>query len=191
MTIAELIKIQDLIVKEIATNNRFKDFLMFFTKDEADDNRALDLIQYNSTISIIINLVKLLNPNETFSFNRIFKMNPLNDSSIKKEINSQVLRDLRSELRTIQRQYKELEIENIRNQYIAHLDESGIEYRLDSIQQNRIVNYTTSFFDKLLFSFFNSKFEYDKYDDDIIELIKREPTVTELYAFLKDRPKPS
>ena len=175
MTALELIEIQDRILKSISTKNRFNLYLLFSIHKRADyleGNKAYILIQTALIEAILLDLVKLLDPNQAFSFNRVFSMNPFSDVSITKTINRSEIRKLRQDLRGLQCEYKKLKIEEIRNEYLAHLDESGNEYKLTTTQIQQLIDKTQNFFNSLLNTLFDRDFDYEKLDSEIDKFIK-------------------
>jgi len=175
MTSNQLIEIQKNILTNISTLNHFHQYLLFSVDKKAShllSNPIYNLVQTITTETILLNIVKLLEPNESFSFNKIFSLNPFEDSSIKKTIDKDEFRRLRKDLKKIQTDYKVLNIKNIRDEYLAHMDESGYEYRLYSSQIMHLVDKLEEFFNSILIALFDRTYEYKKLDKDIDNLLR-------------------
>lgn len=175
MTSNQLIEIQKDILNNISTLNHFNQYLLFSIDKRAPqllNNPMYDLIHTVTTETILLNIVKLLEPNEYFSFNKIFSLNPFIDTTIKKTIDKNEFRRLRKELKAIQAEYKSLKIENIRNEYLAHLDESGYVYKLDSLQIMRLVDKLENFFNSILSTLLDQTYDFKKLDKEIDSLFR-------------------
>jgi hypothetical protein len=175
MTSNQLVEIQNNILTNISTLNHFNQYLLFSVDTRAShllSNPIYNLVQSITTETILLNIVKLLEPYESFSFNKIFSLNPFEDSSIKKTIDKDEFRRLRKDLKKIQAEYKDLNIKNIRDEYLAHMDESGFKYRLTSSQIMHLVDKLEEFFNAILIALFDQTYEYKKLDKEIDKLLR-------------------
>src|ERR1035437_2079593 len=175
MTSNQLVEIQNNILTNISTLNHFNQYLLFSVDTRAShllSNPIYNLVQSITTETILLNIVKLLEAYESFSFNKIFSLNPFEDSSIQKTIDKDEFRRLRKDLKKIQAEYKDLNIKNIRDEYLAHMDESGFKYRLTSSQIMHLVDKLEEFFNAILIALFDQTYEYKKLDKEIDKLLR-------------------